>query len=346
MELLCQASHQESNSRETKGISHTEPGRFEETVHEDRTKKGIPPIYDKPYTYDTRQQNKEIHGRSLSLPITSENARNNEIKCKKNKSEGSKVEVKKYDDISRGKSCPNRARIESMQAPMGKLCRIGAVGSDEGTKWTSCRFVQPCYRIGRDGSQRPLHYVSEGSTLIESRECCSNSSMVIEIIASESSRHQLAVSVNQGPCEVSSLTECMNAKSGYRTYFGDVKNLGFNHIILVGKREFGIIFLDCYGRVFELDKMSDTLWPLGNSLEEVTTKPWTGEVAWDIDDDGVIFEFEYYTEAERTTHDFILQDYPKPQKLEEFYKKIPKKNKGEKRKARKTRKTARFFNFI
>ncbi|GBC49277.2 hypothetical protein GLOIN_2v1563037 [Rhizophagus irregularis DAOM 181602=DAOM 197198] len=292
MELLCQTSHQESNSRETKGISLTKPGSSEETVHEDRTKKSIPSIYDKPYI----QQNKEIQAQSFSLPITSETARNNEIKCKRNKSGDSKDEVGEYDDISRGKSCPNRARIESMQASMGKLCRIGVVGSDEGTKWTSCRFVQPCYRIGRDCTEIPLHNVSE------SHECCNNSSMIIEIIASESNRHQLAKSVHQGPCEVSNLTECM-------------------------KREYGITFLDCYGRVFELDRMSDALWPLGNSLEEVATKPWTGEVAWDVDEDGVVFEWEYYTEAERTTHDFKRADDKKPWKLEGVYKEIPDKNK-------------------
>ncbi|CAG8727900.1 7925_t:CDS:2 [Rhizophagus irregularis] len=224
----------------------------------------------------------------------------NKNKCGRNKSEGNNEEVRKNDGISRGKSCPNSARIEHMQTPMGKLRRMCAVGSDEGTRWTSCRFVQPRYRIGKDDSQRPLHNVSEGSTLIESQGCCSNLSMVVEIMESESNRHQLAVAANQGPCEVSSLTECMNAKSDYVSYFDEVKNFGFNHIILVGKREYGIIFLDCYGRLFELDMMSGVLWPLGNSLEEAKTKPWTGEVAWNIGDDGSIFEFEYYTEAKQT----------------------------------------------
>ncbi|CAB4488335.1 hypothetical protein RhiirA5_366719 [Rhizophagus irregularis] len=328
MELLCQSSHQESNFQETKGISLMEPGSFEETVHKDRTKKSIPSIYDKPYT----QQNKEIQAQSFSLPITSETARNNEIKCKRTKS-GSKDEVREYDDILRDNSCPNRARIESIQASMGKLCRIGVVGSDERTKWVSCRFVQPCYRIGRDCTEIPLHNVSEG------HECCNNSSMVIEIIASESNRHQLAESVNQGPCEVSSLTECMRVKMGYGPDLYDVRNFGFNHIILIGKREYGIMFLDCYGRVFELDRMSDALWPLGNSLEEAATKPWTGEVAWDVDEDGVVFEWEYYTEAERTTHDFKRADDKKPWKLEGVYKEIPDKNKSKKKKSKKSKKS-------
>ncbi|CAB4385926.1 unnamed protein product [Rhizophagus irregularis] len=129
-------------------------------------------------------------------------------------------------------------------------------------------FQGPCYRIRKNGIERPLHILSESSTLIESQS--------------------------------------------------------FNIIILVVKREFGIIFLDFYGKVFELNKMSDG--PLGNYLKEVTTKPWTGEVAWDIDDDRVIFEFKYYTEAECTAHDFIYQDYPKTQKLEKKQEKQEKQH--------------------
>src|SRR5688572_29825522 len=125
-----------------------------------------------------------------------------------------------------------------MQAQLGQLRRIGTVGNVEGTKWTSCRFVQPLYRIERDCSQSSLLNVSEGSTLIETQGYCNNSYMVIDIIASESGRHRLADDANQGPCEVSSLTECLNAKSGYGTYFEKVQNFGFNHIILVGKRDF------------------------------------------------------------------------------------------------------------
>ncbi|PKK63739.1 hypothetical protein RhiirC2_716766 [Rhizophagus irregularis] len=213
-------------------------------------------------------------------------------------------------------------------------------------------FVQPRYRIGKDDSQRPLHNVSEGSTLIESQGCCSNLSMVVEIMESESNRHQLAVAANQGPCEVSSLTECMNAKSDYLSYFDEVKNFGFNHIILIGKREYGIIFLDCYGRLFELDMMFGVLWPLGNSLEEAKTKPWTGEVAWNIGDDGDIFDFEYcmcvnldYFLNITLYNAFIRQESPEPQKPEEFYKKPQKKNKGKKKKNKKNGTVFNFINF-
>ena len=238
MELLCQASHQESNYREAKEMSHTEPGSIEETGHEDRTKKGIPPTYDKPYIYDTRQQNKEIHGRGLSFLNASKTARINDVKAKRNETKDMQVEGQKYDDISKGEFCPNRGRINILYSPTGQLLRVGTVGNVEGPKWT-CRFVQPYYRIGRDGSQRTLRTVPEGGTV----GCCNNSPMVIEIIANESERHQLALSLGRRFYDVSSLTECMNAKSGYGIYFDEVQEFGFNHIMLVGKRDYGIIFI-------------------------------------------------------------------------------------------------------
>jgi len=48
----------------------------------------------------------------------------------------------------------------------------------------------------------------------------------------------------------------------------EVQEFGFDHIILIGKRDYGILFLDCYGRVFVLNDMSGVLWPRGNSLDE------------------------------------------------------------------------------
>ncbi|PKY57454.1 hypothetical protein RhiirA4_478529 [Rhizophagus irregularis] len=132
------------------------------------------------------------------------------IKCKRNKSGGSKDEVREYNDISRGKSYPNKARIESMQASMGKLRRIGIVKSDEGQNEYHANLYS---HVERDLTEKLLHNMSEG------HECCN---MVIEIIVSESNRHQLAESINKEPCEVSNLTECIKVKADYGEDLYDV----------------------------------------------------------------------------------------------------------------------------
>ncbi|CAB4380231.1 unnamed protein product [Rhizophagus irregularis] len=54
-------------------------------------------------------------------------------------------------------------------------------------------------------------------------------------------------------------------------YINCVAEFGFNHIIIVGETEYGMIFIDCYGRVFMWDDESPMLWPLGNSPEEIYT---------------------------------------------------------------------------
>ena len=53
-----------------------------------------------------------------------------------------------------------------------------------------------------------------------------------------------------------------------------------------------IIFLDCFGRVFQWDDKSVKLWPLGDSPEEVAKHPIKGEdqLAWFVMD-GVVYEY-------------------------------------------------------
>ncbi|PKY57453.1 hypothetical protein RhiirA4_411690 [Rhizophagus irregularis] len=82
--------------------------------------------------------------------------------------------------------------------------------------------------------------------------------------------------------------------------------------------------------------MSGILWPLENSLKKAATKSWTGEMAWDVDKDGVIFE---YTKAKHTTHDCKCTNDKKPWKLEKVYKEIPDKNKNKKKKSKKSKKS-------
>ncbi|CAG8608246.1 6098_t:CDS:2 [Diversispora eburnea] len=59
-----------------------------------------------------------------------------------------------------------------------------------------------------------------------------------------------------------------------------VKHYGFDHIIVTGERPFGILFLDCYGRVFDWDDMS------------VNKKSETGRVAWGVEFDWTIVEIK------------------------------------------------------
>ncbi|RIA84476.1 hypothetical protein C1645_742289 [Glomus cerebriforme] len=324
-----QIKKEECNVSNAEGISYEQIGVSAQLDCEYGIETEIPTENDKHYKLDQKQQDRKVHVRSVSSLNTTP-FRNNEKNDEGNATEDSEDESKEDENISMDMFCPNGKRIRWMQTSMGKLLRIGTVGGIERTK---CKFVQPYDKYKEyDESKASMCIMQEGCSLEESRRSCDNS-MVIEMFASESNRKQVADSVNQGPCEVSDLKDCIDANSALNDYVNEVQSYGFNHIILIGERDYGIIFFDCYGRVFELDTMSDALWPLGNSLEEATTKYWTGEVAWGVEDDGTVFEFKYYG---RITED---QEDQKPQKVKKVQKKIQKN----KRKKKKNKKNNTFF---
>ncbi|PKY52332.1 hypothetical protein RhiirA4_469903 [Rhizophagus irregularis] len=180
------------------------------------------------------------------------------VECSTNHVEGNerygcRIEGVKYENNETSEYCPNATRIRSLHMALGELCRICALGSTTGTKWGSCRFVYPHFHVRKGGSLEPMHKMpAEGGGLNES---------------------------------LSNLN-CIKPGSNLEDYVNEVQEYGFNHIILIGVREHGIIFLDCYGRLFILDTMTGVLWPLGDTLDEAVTKPWTGELAWNVDEAG------------------------------------------------------------
>ncbi|CAG8514675.1 20541_t:CDS:2 [Dentiscutata erythropus] len=70
-----------------------------------------------------------------------------------------------------------------------------------------------------------------------------------------------------------------------------VANFGFEHIIIIGETEYGMIFLDCYGRVFLWENESQTLWPLGDSPEKASKRIVKGvdQLSW-FEDNGTVYE--------------------------------------------------------
>ncbi|CAG8490303.1 7677_t:CDS:2 [Rhizophagus irregularis] len=192
---------------------------------------------------------------------------------------GCRIEGEKYENNETSEYCPNATRIRSLHMALGEL---------------------------KGGSLEPMHKMpAEGGGLNESCRSCNSSPMVIEVIANEYEHNLFASYINHGPCEVSNLN-CIKPGSNLEDYVNEVQEYGFNHIILIGVREHGIIFLNCYGRLFILDTMTGVLWPLGDTLDEAVTKPWTGELAWNVDEAGTIFEVEYcmYTSLGCVYHDF------------------------------------------
>ena len=102
--------------------------------------------------------------------------------------------------------------------------------------------------------------------------------MIVEMIANKKDRKRYLNrgSVGGNPCIF---------------YMETIKQYGFDHIIIIGERYDGLLFLDCYGRVFEWDNsMCGVLWPLGDYLNEAPKVSQTHRLIWDYESDGTIVE--------------------------------------------------------
>ncbi|CAB4388517.1 unnamed protein product [Rhizophagus irregularis] len=190
--------------------------------------------------------------------------------------------------------CHNQRKKEELQTQFGELCGIGAFRGDAWEFPTlektcrTCRFVHAYSRLAQE----------EGSVRIDSQ-----SAMLQVHVYNRKDASQR--SCNDTP--ISTLVEKFKDKSriadfiGFKVLDTDPKELmyyiscvaeyGFNHIIIVGETDYGMIFLDCYGRVFQLDDESQFLWPLGDSPEEAQKYSTDGdELAWFVEN-GVVREY-------------------------------------------------------
>ncbi|PKK59723.1 hypothetical protein RhiirC2_794417 [Rhizophagus irregularis] len=196
----------------------------------------------------------------------------------------SNVEDEKYD------YCPNRRSLT-----IWKLCRIGVLA---GTVWTEekpktpCHLVVPDVQCGKARIPETIPHMPKGEKQDESQESCNNPKnplMIVEMIANKLDRQRVADSFNCGVSSKnpSTSTICMEI----------IKSYGFDHIILIGKCYAGIIFMDCYSRVFEWESMCGVLWFLGDCLNN---KPRINRVIWSLEFDGKITEFEEVSPNELT----------------------------------------------
>jgi len=202
--------------------------------------------------------------------------------------------------------CPNKRRIQGLEPPLGELCRVGSFGGTSGM-WrseepTSCHFVHPnnfyTQNFESQASVYKMSEMSEGNGLHESSHVHNSSSILVEKIKNKCDRHHVASSIMlRLSSEESELTESELSDSELddselndselTQYLEGIKEFGFSHIIIVGERDYGVFFLDCYGRMFDWDSINSLLWPLGNYLKH---KP--KRMAWAVELNGTITEFE------------------------------------------------------
>uniref|UniRef100_U9SZM7 Uncharacterized protein n=2 Tax=Rhizophagus irregularis TaxID=588596 RepID=U9SZM7_RHIID len=162
--------------------------------------------------------------------------------------------------------CPNTERVRIMQASLGKLCRDYGLDS---TPWTqipkkSCKLVLPDDIDGDSDDQTSMSQMqmnSKDDEMLEVLTDPKNSLILVEMIACESDICRVSSSIG---FEIKIKVPLENLI----VYIKRVKEYGFNHIIIIGELYCGMLFLDCYGRLFEWDHMQYLLFPLGDYLKK------------------------------------------------------------------------------
>ncbi|CAB4401507.1 unnamed protein product [Rhizophagus irregularis] len=162
--------------------------------------------------------------------------------------------------------CPNTERVRIMQASLGKLCRDYGLDS---TPWTqipkkSCKLVLPDDINGDSDDQTSMSQMqmdSKDDEMLEVLTDPKNSLILVEMIACESDICRVSSSIG---FEIKIKVPLENLI----IYIKRVKEYGFNHIIIIGELYCVILFLDCYGRLFEWDHMQYLLFPLGDYLKK------------------------------------------------------------------------------
>ncbi|CAI2191530.1 3997_t:CDS:2 [Funneliformis geosporum] len=281
---LCPSAFKEDNSKEANRISIRESETLNREYHDNTAGYIFASINSEPHvlrsSIETERKRCKIHdGCVNSVSTTSER-------------EGNSNKERERADVKVGKGCeecPNQRTMDQMQAQFGKLCRIGYLG---GNAWKTtapqetCRFVHPHSRFTQKGtsiteSPTTMSQVQLREGKNESSSCCNNPFILVDTFEDKS---RIATLIN---CEV------LDSDPKELVYYiKSVAEFGFNHIITIGETDSGIIFLDCFGRVFQWDDESVKLWPLGNTPEEVAKHPIVGEdqLGWFVMN-GIVYEY-------------------------------------------------------
>ncbi|RHZ78633.1 hypothetical protein Glove_158g132 [Diversispora epigaea] len=282
LDVLCQSALPEIYNANSTCISCKGSETLSRVDCGNGTKCTISPSDNKSLILRTKKENFEVHVRCVNSFWTSDNGDeeipefSTSIKSENNK-----------DITVEFKSCPNRRRIENLQASFGKLFRIGTLG---GATWTTEIQTKPCHYVlahpdsGTTDDQEPLPQVSK----YEDRNgtLCNIRLLVVDTFENDSDRRNLASFIG---CELPSDSRDPKELQLYMIW---AAKFGFNHIIIIGEIDYGMIFLDCYGRVFLWEDMCQMLWPMGNSLEEAKLNDGKDNLYWILLNDGIICEFE------------------------------------------------------
>ncbi|RIA87840.1 hypothetical protein C1645_827202 [Glomus cerebriforme] len=283
---------QENDASRTNQVSREESGTFSIENHGNGTNQSSSTSGGKFDILCPEGKDCQIHVRNVGSLRTNVNGRRDvpeqQVCCA--------AEGKLHEDTEQlFEFCPNERTIIDLQTSIGKLRRIGTL---ENASWTKeeirprkCNFVLANHKNNNSDSNGIVSKMSTSSDRDESERLRHHLPMVVDSFVNEPVRRDIATSIG---CKLPIRSD-EPEKLTY--YMMCVAKYGFEHIIFIGEMIYGIVFLDCYGRVFQYEDMCQVLWPLGESLEEVRSKLKSNkqedQVVWIAERDGIIYEIPF-----------------------------------------------------
>ncbi|RGB29581.1 hypothetical protein C1646_766469 [Rhizophagus diaphanus] len=176
---------------------------------------------------------------------------------------GNRVEDREHVNVNVGigcRQCPNQRIIKALQLQFGKLLRIRS----------------SIIKNQESMSQMPVCEKTDGTA-----SHCRDTSMLVdkfEDISRIATLLKFEI-LDEDPKELTYYITC-------------IAKFYFDHIIIIGETNCGVIFLDCYGRVFLWDDENLLLWPLGNSPEEASKYTIKGKnrLGWFVKN-GIVYDY-------------------------------------------------------
>ncbi|CAG8644733.1 504_t:CDS:2, partial [Paraglomus occultum] len=244
------------------------------------------PNHDKSHIFGTKREDSEILFRGNNSLWENGTNGKADIRYKqtsvKDESENDAVE------------CSNREKIRELRSSLGKLFRDSTM---DGSVWTKKRVQTPCYLVlPNNESKIELDSFSVCQVSVCARldikTSCNNSPIIVERI-SESDGIRVATSLH---LKLQTEDPQENTMKELQCYITEIKQFGFHHIIVIGKRYCGMLFMDCFRRVFDWDSANYALWLLGDYFEIISKDESEeyGRIAWGVLDDGTVIELEKY----------------------------------------------------
>ncbi|GES73371.1 hypothetical protein GLOIN_2v1844033 [Rhizophagus clarus] len=181
-------------------------------------------------------------------------------------------------------------RIQSLSSQLGPFLQVNTPEGNARAKKKPCHFVLPMNqpKTWSNKNDASLCQVFLSDEIDEEHEYSNNLPILIDTIM-KPNRCYIANSLGYGIHDKDQEDYISYIKKELIGYIEEVIDYGFDHIIIIGELDYGILFLDCFGRVFNLDSMTSALLFHGDyfkGVERVTKGLGLKWVPWIVESDG------------------------------------------------------------